>query len=72
MGGLSLVFAGLVACNDDSASHSRANDDPPPSKIDTVKKVDPVTGDTVTEIKETPATIDTVRTIDPVIKENFR
>ena len=66
MGGLSLVFAGLVACNDDSASHSRANDDPPPSKIDTVKKVDPVTGDTVTEIKETPATIDTVRTIDPV------
>ncbi|OWV25728.1 spore coat protein CotH [Fibrobacter sp. UWB1] len=65
MGGLSLVFSGLVACNDDSASHNRANDDPP-VKIDTVKKVDPVTGDTVTEIKETPATRDTVRTIDPV------
>ena len=65
MGGLSLVFSGLVACNDDSASHNRANDDPP-VKIDTVKKVDPVTGDTFTEIKETPATRDTVRTIDPV------
>ena len=65
MGGLGLVFSGLVACNDDSASHSRANDDPP-VKIDTVKKVDSITGDTITQIVETPGQKETVRTIDPV------
>ena len=64
MGGLSLVFSGLVACTDDSASHEHV--DVPPVKIDTVKTVDPVTGDTVTQIKETPGDYDTVRTIDPV------
>ena len=64
MGGLSLVFSGLVACTEDSASHNHVDD--PPVKIDTVKKVDPITGDTVTEIKETPGTRETVRTIDPV------
>lgn len=65
MGGLSLVFAGLVACSDESASHNHV-DNPPPVKIDTLVRVDSLTGDTIKEIKETPGEYDTLRTIDPV------
>ncbi len=65
MGGLSLVFSGLVACTEESASHNHA-DDPVPVRVDTLVKVDSITGDTITQIVETPGQRDTVRTIDPV------
>ena len=65
MGGLSLVFSGLVACTEESASHNHA-DDPVPVRVDTLVKVDSITGDTITQIVETPGQKETVRTIDPV------
>ena len=70
MGGLGLVFAGIMACSTDDSETTR-NREPLPARVDTVIKIDPVTGDTSKEVVETPQTLDSTRQIDPVTGDTF-
>ena len=64
MAGLGLVFAGLIACSEDTTSASREKD-PLPVKIETTTVVDS-DGKTITIIDTITPQIDSSRTIDPV------
>ena len=70
MGGLGLVFAGIMACSSEESTTSR-NQEPLPARVDTVIKIDPVTGDTSKEVIETPQFRDSTRQIDPVTGDTF-
>lgn len=67
--GFGLVFAGLIACSDDTTSSPREKD-PLPVKVETTTVVDS-NGNVVTRIDTIPGYVDSSKTIDPVTGDTF-
>ena len=61
---LSLVFAGLIACSDDSSSKGSDEPDLPDVRVDTIYETDSA-GNTIVRVDTLEPTLDTVRHIDP-------
>ncbi len=61
---LSLVFAGLIACSEDSSSKGSDEPDLPDVRVDTIYETDSA-GNTVVRVDTLEPTLDTVRHIDP-------
>ena len=61
---LGIAFVGLSACSSNDDSYG-SNGDELDTKLDTVKVIDPETGDTIIRVDSSYRHIDSVRTIDP-------